>query len=328
MITIITACSRPDNLPKIHQSLLDAGVKDKFSHFSWFVIFDNSILQTIEELKKTYPFLESATVVKSSASNAIGGYSHKNQAIEIVRKIFPESWLYFLDDDTVMHPRFTKLVDILDDSKSLAIFDQSFDEFRLRHTASCKDIRPGRIDMGQYCLNLKNVHDFKFDEDKYDSDGTEVQKLYKKIGESGVQIINEVFSFFNYLNPPHWLNHHDELPIELKTAILNGEMDLIRAGVFFQREVCILCTEENLAENDNLDTFPFSLKDKTPSKVFNFQVKDEEKSYELVLIGYGYYNNTFEPDGFRKFLSNKKIVILEESSFDDFTAKWNLRISE
>jgi hypothetical protein len=60
--------------------------------------------------------------------------------------------------------------------------------------------------MGQYVLNIKKLPDtFFFDENEYMSDGIEIGKLYDSVRRDDVQIVDAILSFFNYLNPPHWL---------------------------------------------------------------------------------------------------------------------------
>jgi hypothetical protein len=202
-IAIVTACSRLDNLKVIYDSIENASVNRQFV---WVIVLDRSLGLTPSEVKNRYPFLSKADVNLSTGSKSIGGYVHKNIGVEICRQRYSDYWVHFLDDDTICHPEFFCLSSVLDRNYVFAVFHQSFNETFLRHLAGHQDIRPCRIDMGQYVLNIEKLpEDFFFDENEYMSDGIEIGKLYDRIGSENVQVIDQILSFFNYLNPPHWL---------------------------------------------------------------------------------------------------------------------------
>jgi hypothetical protein len=204
-IVIATACSRLDNLENMHQSIQRSSLRFP-NEFVWMIVLDRSLDITPEEVKNRYKFLDKAEIILSAGTKSIGGYVHKNVAVKTCRERYPDYWVHFLDDDTICHPDFFQLCEILDETKTFAVFHQSFDETFLRHIASYDDIRPGRIDMGQYVLNIKKLPDtFFFDENEYMSDGIEIGKLYDSVRRDDVQIVDAILSFFNYLNPPHWL---------------------------------------------------------------------------------------------------------------------------
>jgi len=195
-----------ENLQTIHDSILKSATAYSIEDFTWLVVLDRSLEISPEVAKEYYPSLVNADVVLSTGSRSIGGYVHKNLAISISRERYPDSWIHFLDDDTICHPSFFSLAKILDDKHIFAVFHQSFNDTFLRHIASFSDIRPARIDMGQYILNLKKLPmDFFFDENIYMSDGIEIGKLYDSVGKENVQVVDMILSYFNYLNPPQWL---------------------------------------------------------------------------------------------------------------------------
>lgn len=205
-IVIATACSRLENLQTIHDSIRKSASDFSIENFTWLVVLDRSLEISPEEVRDAYLFMEDADIVLSTGSKSIGGYVHKNLAISICREKYPNSWIHFLDDDTICHPNFFSLTGILDDRYIFAVFHQSFNDTYLRHLAGFSDIRPTRIDMGQYVLNLKKLpSDFFFDENVYMSDGIEIGKLYDKVGNENVQVVGMILSYFNFLNPPHWL---------------------------------------------------------------------------------------------------------------------------
>jgi hypothetical protein len=90
-INIVTPCSRPENLEVIHASIKST-LHDV--NWLWLVCFDGSVVKdhTPKEMERTKFFR--VTNEKSKSGNA-----QRNYCLELINS----GWVYFLDDDTVMH---------------------------------------------------------------------------------------------------------------------------------------------------------------------------------------------------------------------------------
>lgn len=90
---VITPVSRPENLPAIGYSLRTGFATIAWT---WWVVFDRAIPK-LPPRPRDIPI---AFWDFGPESHAIGGYSLRNHALE---KIY-SGWLYFLDDDNLIHP--------------------------------------------------------------------------------------------------------------------------------------------------------------------------------------------------------------------------------
>lgn len=91
-ISIITPCSRPQNLPKLFASI-------NFDYIDkWIIIYDTSKDRTY-----TRRFTEHPKIIESECSDVgLAGHPQRNFGMNFVTKGF----IYFLDDDNIIHPDF------------------------------------------------------------------------------------------------------------------------------------------------------------------------------------------------------------------------------
>jgi hypothetical protein len=95
-ITIITSCTRPDNLPRLYESI-DFSQVDK-----WIIVYDTSKGQ-----KYTWRYKKDKRILEAECPHSgVLGYAQKNFGLRFVDK----GSVYFLDDDTIMHPDFWKVL--------------------------------------------------------------------------------------------------------------------------------------------------------------------------------------------------------------------------
>jgi hypothetical protein len=109
-ITIITPCIRPDNLLIIQKSIPWEHVAE------WIIVYDN---KRITE----NPNLFSSDIIKEYlyTGEGISGNPQRNYALDHVT--YPDTYIYFLDDDNIIKPKMYKLLDIIDNTK-MYTFDQ------------------------------------------------------------------------------------------------------------------------------------------------------------------------------------------------------------
>ena len=90
-LTIITACIHPENLPYLAVTI--APGRDLFD-LTWRVVFDGARCQPVD-----FP---GAIVTVASHPRSIVGNHQKNDALDHTQ----DGWVYFLDDDNLVHPDF------------------------------------------------------------------------------------------------------------------------------------------------------------------------------------------------------------------------------
>lgn len=98
-INIITPCCRPENLHAISKS-----IKIPRKNFRWIVVFDS------EELPPQHLIPKKCEAYAHKNPKSISGNDQRNYAIDKVT----EGYLYFNDDDTIIHKDLWKTVKDLD----------------------------------------------------------------------------------------------------------------------------------------------------------------------------------------------------------------------
>jgi len=108
-ITIITSCTRPENLPKLYESI-------EFEHVhKWIIIYDTS-----QGKEYTWRYKKDNRILEAECPHqGVLGYAQKNFGLKFVKG----GMVYFLDDDTIMHPNFWRILPNLDE-ETLYVWDQ------------------------------------------------------------------------------------------------------------------------------------------------------------------------------------------------------------
>jgi predicted O-methyltransferase YrrM len=106
-ITIITPSMRPLNLPKLRDSI-DFSYVDE-----WIIVYDSS---KISENPKQFANSGNPKIKEYlHSSEGISGNPQRNFALDHVQN--EDTFLYFLDDDNLMHKDFYRLLNMIDDGK-------------------------------------------------------------------------------------------------------------------------------------------------------------------------------------------------------------------
>jgi len=171
MINIITACSRPENLYKIYDSL-----KPFLDKITWWIIYDLETKPMFpDEWIKEFIFIEHFI-----------GNPQKNYALNLIEK----DWCYFLDDDNLLHP---DLVPEIEKVESQGVL------FKQQLNGWIRDIDPREtfIDQAQYILKRELIGNERY-EMKYTADGAFIEKIYNQNKDKFLRI-EKVLSYYNYL---------------------------------------------------------------------------------------------------------------------------------
>ena len=174
-LTIITACSRSENLPALAESI---GPGKAYFNLAWLISVDGG----------EYP--------ESRVGNA-----QKNQALEHIGNE-AESWVYFLDDDNLIYPGFfmaiARAIKKLPGKRGF-IFLQDCGSF-VRQAAP-ETVRVDRIDLAQFVLRRDLIGSWRFNLPAYNSDSCLIEGVYQEHA-GDFAFIDQVLCYYNRLRWP------------------------------------------------------------------------------------------------------------------------------
>jgi glycosyltransferase involved in cell wall biosynthesis len=180
-INIITPCCRSDNLDIIIKSI-NFELIDK-----WYIIYDTSKDRTY--VKK---FQDNPKVEEHFCSD-IGSVGHpqRNYGLNLIN----DGFVYFLDDDNIIHPEFWNIVPTLDIN-----YYYTFDQQRLYEGMLLKgnQFKIKSIDTAQFIVPKQLIKNLTFDINKYEADGIfiiKINELYPK----NHMYISKIACYYNYL---------------------------------------------------------------------------------------------------------------------------------
>lgn len=175
MITIITPCSRPENLSKLASTVRD---------YIWIVCFD------LSKVRVVLPIEKADTII--GVSGGVSGNLQRNKALEQVKDF--NEWVYVLDDDNLIHPGFfDKIIPLLHNPNTgIITFDQQLQNGTIRKG---NDPQVGRIDQAQFIVRKGLYEDY---EQIYEADGILIERLIKKYPEKWLYL-PDVLCFYNRL---------------------------------------------------------------------------------------------------------------------------------
>lgn len=209
MLYIVTPLSRLLNLVQINESFKKSSSYDDWD-FLHFVIVDNKLSENDKQHVSILMEREYHSLVRFSPySNSFVGHSHRNWFINEVflkkplEHTFQTDWVYFLDDDTLLHPDFLETILPLLESnsdKAAIIFDQENKDGSMRLFANINQVKVCHIDMGQYIVNLSKLpSDLRFKENDYCADGIFIEELFNRVGPEQFIVVNKTLSTYNKL---------------------------------------------------------------------------------------------------------------------------------
>lgn len=199
-INIITRCTRQHNLKTVKESIFNnipKGVK-----VNWHVMFDVNTLKDIDA-EMLGDLKDNNTEYHFERGDKQGMlYPQSSKLIES----FKDVWVYFLDDDNILHPNFYS--SILPKTKELPeklvhVFSQRVDkkdfsglEFRLAHPDL---VKRSEIDLAQFIVKSEvyNKFGYKFKPD-YCADGILIEQVKKDHPEWFSYIVDEL-CYYNAL---------------------------------------------------------------------------------------------------------------------------------
>ncbi len=171
ILHVLTAVSRPDNLPLLQQSIQVAKGHESRVELEWHRLYDED---------REY----------------IGGQHLKNL---MIADILNGDWVCILDDDTIMHPKFLRKIYRAyhhHPHVNAIVVSQKRTTGFVMH-ASPENMVAGKVDAGQAVIRRSFIGDLKIPE-TYGGDGEWLQCLL--FGRDDVLFMPDVLSLHNALS--------------------------------------------------------------------------------------------------------------------------------
>jgi hypothetical protein len=204
MLNIITACIRPKNLPKIHESLLASVVNyGKPIDIQWHIVLEGRYKdQDLEDLI----FLQ-----KLPFETKVPTFLHTNDSyktswespINIGLSKITEGLVCIVDDDNIMHPHFIKCIypRYLAGNKGFIFHQQLSRDKNLNNRvrfAKMANVAPGKIDTAQFCFD-RSIINAKWIWHLKTPDAVFISAIFQK-HTNFIQFVDEILCYYNYLS--------------------------------------------------------------------------------------------------------------------------------
>jgi len=180
MLSIITPCYRQNNIPKLFNSINF----DKID--KWIIVYDTSNERKYDKLYDTDP-----KILEVECDKGISGNPQRNYGLTLVN----DGYIYFLDDDNIIHPNFWFIVDKLDGEHFY-----TFDQMRNKNGQVLygNNIAIDNIDTAMFVVHKKHINEIEWMCDKYNADGYFISDINKN--NNGKHIyIKSICCYYNYL---------------------------------------------------------------------------------------------------------------------------------
>jgi predicted O-methyltransferase YrrM len=179
-ITIITPSYRVKNLLEIKKSI-DFDYVDE-----WIIVYDGSKISENPNLFKNQENNKIKEYVH--IGNGISGNPQRNYALSKVTN--PNTMLYYLDDDNVIHPNLYRLLKIIDNDKMY-----TFNQF---NRLAGNNINVGSIDTAMTIIPFSKCMNIRWLTDIYEADGYYIMSCYHSNEDSHIYVDNDL-CYYNKL---------------------------------------------------------------------------------------------------------------------------------
>lgn len=195
---IITRCTRPHNLNEVKESVYSSTL----FQVTWWVIFDTRVVKDVDA-----DFLADLTShqgVPLFLKGEDGDYGHS--LLSTVLDKIDDGFVYFLDDDNVIHKDFYEKVLLAiknNPDKKGFVFSQQVDGkdftgLQIRE-AKPENTKLQHIDMAQFVLRRDLIGKYRFRYKEYKADGYFIEDIFNQ-NKSDFFFMSDVLCYYNYLN--------------------------------------------------------------------------------------------------------------------------------
>jgi hypothetical protein len=187
-ITIITPSHRIENLQNVRESI-------DFNYVNeWIIVYDGNKINN-------YPNLFEDDLNKNKIKEfihkglGISGNPQRNYALNTITN--EKTYLYYLDDDNIIHPNFYSLLDIVDNNK-IYTFNQrrSKDIYPYVELLKGNNIELFKIDTAMFLIPFSLCKEIEWIFDKYNADGYYIIECYNKNKKNHIYLDNEL-AYYN-----------------------------------------------------------------------------------------------------------------------------------
>ena len=182
-LTIITPCTRPVNLMRLKESI-------PFEHVDkWIIVYDESVTPNANL------FHEERIQEYGCQGHSIAGNIQRNYALNLIG----DTYVYFLDDDTIMHPDMGDFLKTVEPNH-IYTFDQQRNakEFPFTERLKGDTIEMFHIDTAMFLIDSSLIQDIRWAVDEYTADAIFITECYSNHPESWMYV-DRVLSYYNYL---------------------------------------------------------------------------------------------------------------------------------
>ena len=197
---LITPCSRIQNLIKIKKSINFDKIK------KWIIVYDSKVIIHKKKLFEKHKSI-SEFFLKDKAS--VSGNSQRNFALNYLNKKKDKNFfIYFLDDDNILHKNFYNIIKNLNknNTKSIYTFDQLRkqkifinNKFQYIKVLKGNIIKTGYIDIAMFLPNFSLVNNIRWIKKKYTADGDYIVKCMKR-NKTNHKYLPIVGCHYNYIS--------------------------------------------------------------------------------------------------------------------------------
>ena len=184
-ITIITPCIRPANLLKIKESINFDYVDE------WIIVYDGKKISENPKL-----FTSDKIHEHVFSGDGISGNPQRNYALDQIKN---QTYIYFLDDDNLIHPDLYLLVDTIEPTK-IYTFNQERppEEFPFTSNLKGNKLELQKIDSAMFLIDYTLCKDIRWLPYKYYSDGIFAMECYSMHKDKWVYV-DKTLSYYNKL---------------------------------------------------------------------------------------------------------------------------------
>jgi predicted O-methyltransferase YrrM len=174
-ITIITPSYRTNNLIKLKNSINFDYVNE------WIIVYDGSKITTNPYLFKND---NNSEKIKELIHNGegISGNPQRNYALDNID--IEDTFLYYLDDDNIIHPHLYKLLNIIEKEK-IYTFDQS-------NRLKGNNINIRKIDTAMMLIDYRLCKNNRWIKDLYCADGYYIKECYDNNIDKHIYVNNDL----------------------------------------------------------------------------------------------------------------------------------------
>jgi len=182
-LTIITPCTRPYHLMRIKESIPFEYVEQ------WIIVYDESVTPN------AHLFNDARIQEYGCQGHSIAGNIQRNYALDRIG----DTYVYFLDDDTLMHPDMASFL-LTIEPNHIYTFDQERNakEFPFTDKLKGDTIEMFHIDTAMFLIDSSLIQNIRWMVDEYTADAIFITECYSTHPESWIYV-DRTLSYYNWL---------------------------------------------------------------------------------------------------------------------------------